>query len=192
MPGSTTDNPAQNQNWNTALKYIAGRKAAEESLGFVAHVSTTVRETADQNVVIPAVARTCVPFFASAVSLDARPLHSEPVVQGPEELTVVIGALRGLAADTEGRQLVISEHQGFGQQTDPRHLELLRGGNVDSAVVIRLDYRGLSGGLLVFVREKKHRRGSFSPGDLALASEVADRVAAFNAFTSQLTASSGK
>lgn len=189
MPGNTTESPAQN--WTTALKYIAGRKAAEESLGFVAHISTTVRETEDMEGVIPAVVRSCVPFFATAVSLDAGPTHGQAVLQAPDQLATVIEALRGLAAETEQRQLVISEHEGLTAQTDPRHLELLREGGGDSAVVLSLAYRGLSGGHLVLVREAKHRRGAFSPGDLALASEVADRVGAFNALAG-MTARDGQ
>ncbi|MFF8032097.1 GAF domain-containing protein [Streptomyces sp. NPDC016626] len=185
MPGNTTESPTQN--WNTALKYIAGRKAAEESLGFVAHISTTVRETEDMAGVIPAVARTCVPFFATAISLDAGPTHGRAVVQAPDRLAAVTEALRGLAAETEQRQLVVSEHEGLAGKTDPRHLELLREGGGDSAVVLSLAYRGLSGGHLVLVREAEHRRGAFSPADLALASEVADRVGAFNALAGLTT-----
>jgi hypothetical protein len=179
MPADTTESPAQN--WNTALKYIAGRKAAEESLGFVAHIGTTVRETEAMADVVPAVARTCVPFFASAVLLDAAPTHGRAVVQAPDGLAAVLEALRALAAETEQRQLVISEHEGLAPKTDPRHLELLHEGGGDSAVVVSLAYRGLSDGHLVLVRESGHRRGAFSPADLALAREVADRVGAFNA-----------
>lgn len=185
MPGNTAESPAQN--WNTALKYIAGRKAAEESLGFVAHVSTTVRDTEGAAGVVPAVARACVPFFATAVSLDAESTHGQAVYQGSDDLTAVIEALRGLAAETGQRQLVISEHEGLAPKTDPRHLELLREGGGDSAVVLSLAYRGLSGGHLVLVRQANHRRGAFSPGDLALASEVADRVGAFNALAGLTT-----
>lgn len=179
MPGNTTESPAQN--WNTALKYIAGRKAAEESLGFVAHVSATVRDTEDAADVVPAVARACVPFFATAVSLEAEPTHGQAVFRGADELNAVAEALRALAAETGQPRLVISEHEGLAAKTDPRHLELLREGGGESAVVLSLAYRGLSGGHLVLVRQAKHRRGVFSPGDLALASEVADRVGAFNA-----------
>ncbi|MEU5633263.1 hypothetical protein ACH47C_22445 [Streptomyces rishiriensis] len=189
MPGSTTE--SQTQNWNTALKYIAGRKAAEESLGFVAHVSATVRDTEDAAAVVPAVARTCVPFFAGAVSLDAETTHDRAVFHGSDELAAVVDALRGLAAETGQRQIVISEHEGLAAKTDPRHLELLREGGGDSAVVISLAYRGLSGGHLILVRQADHRRGAFSPGDFALACEVADRVGAFNALAG-LTARSGK
>ncbi|GGX90997.1 hypothetical protein [Streptomyces anandii] len=189
MPGNTTESPAQN--WNTALKYIAGRKAAEESLGFVAHVSATVRDTEDPAAVVPAVARACVPFFAHAVSLDAEPTHGQAVFQGPDELTAVTEALRGLAAETGQRQLVISEHEGLAAKTDPRHLELLREAGGDSAVVLSLAYRGLSDGHLVLVRQEKHRRGAFSPGELALASEVADRAGAFLALAG-LTARAGQ
>ncbi|MGI5473015.1 hypothetical protein [Streptomyces sp. CA-132043] len=179
MPENTAGAPTQN--WNTALKYIAGRKAAEESLGFVAHVSTTVRDTEDATGVLPAVARACAPFFATAVSLDAGPTHGQAVVQGPDELTAVLKTLRDLAVEAGQRQLVISEHEKLAGKTDPRHLELLREGGGDSAVVVSLDYRGLTGGHVVFVREAKHRRGVYGPSDLALANEVADRVGAFNA-----------
>ncbi|WP_030542501.1 hypothetical protein [Streptomyces albus] len=189
MPGNTAESPTQN--WNTALKYIAGRKAAEESLGFVAHVSATVRDTGDAADVAPAVARACVPFFATAVLLDPAPALGEAVFRGTEDLTAVAGTLRGLAAEAGGRQLVISEHEGLAAKTDPRHLELLREGGGDSAVVLSLAYRGLSGGHLVLVRQATHRRGAFSPGDLALASEVADRVGAFNAIAG-LTARAGQ
>jgi hypothetical protein len=179
MPESATESPAQN--WNTVLKYIAGRKAAEEALGFVAHVSTTVRDAAEEAGVIPAVARACAPFFAHAVLLDAETTHSRPVFQGTDELAAVVETLRKLAAETGERQLVISEHEKLTDKTDPRHLELLRAGGGDSAVVVSLAYRGLSGGHIVFVRQEKHRRGPFGPSDLALSSEVADRVGAFNA-----------
>ncbi|SFY19944.1 hypothetical protein OH786_33040 [Streptomyces atratus] len=186
MPENSTEN--QSDNWSTALRYIAGRKAAEESLGFLAHISSAIRETADLKSVIPAVARASVPFFASAISLDASSTHSGPVVQSPTDFSAALEGMRTLAAKSDQRQLVISEHEGFAKQTDPVHLEQLHEWKINSAVALSLDYRGVSGGRLVLVRDSTQRRGAFGPGDLALASELADRVAAFNVLAAYLTA----
>ncbi|WP_438290439.1 hypothetical protein [Streptomyces sp. HUAS TT7] len=180
MPGQPAD--SSTENWATALRYIAGRKAAEESLGFLAHISATIRNTAGLPDIVPAVARTCIPFLGSAISLDAPAVHPEPVVRSPDGLSAALDGVRTLAGSSGEQRIVISEHEGCAQLTDPRHLELLRGWKAGSAVAVTLDYRGVSGGRLVLVRGPEHRRGPIGPGDLALIDEVADRVAAFNAF----------
>lgn len=190
MPGNSTESPVEN--WNTALKYIAGRKAAEESLGFLAHVSGTIRDTREIPDVIPAVAAVCVPFLGSAISLDAPATQDEPVVQCPAQFAAALEGVRTLARATTDAQFVISSHEGLAKRTDPEHLELLRGWDADSAVAVSLAFRGVPGGHLVLVRGAAHRRGPISASDLALISEVAGGVAAFTAFATQLTAAGGR
>ena len=185
MPGNSTE--SSTENWGTALRYIAGRKAAEESLGFLAHVSATIRTTAGLTDVVPAAAKACVPFLASGISLDAPATHAEAVVQSRDEFAKALEGVRGLAADS-ARQLVISEHEGLAAKTDPDHLAQLREWGADSAVALPLEFRGVTAGHLVLVRGSAHRRGALGPGDLALVTEVADRVAAFNAFATHLPA----
>ncbi|MEW2069858.1 hypothetical protein [Streptomyces sp. NPDC007346] len=180
MSEKSTEKPAEN--WTTALRYISGRKTAEESLGFLAHISSTIRGTAEPRDVVPATAKACVPFFASAISLEAPAVHDEPVVQGPDEFAAALAEVRALAESAGRPRFVVSEHEGFSGQTDPRVLEQLRERGIGSAVALALDFRGVFGGHLVIVRGPAHRRGPVGPGDLALVSEVADRVAAFNAF----------
>ncbi|MFI2782704.1 hypothetical protein [Streptomyces sp. ALB3] len=190
MPEKSQEKPAED--WTTALRYISGRKAAEESLGFLAHVSSTIRSTVDPADVVPATAKACVPFFASAISLEAPAVHGEPVVQAPDEFAAALSEVRALA-DSAGRpRLVVSDHEGFSAETDPRLLEQLREWGVGSAVALALEFRGVPGGRLVIVRGPAHRRGPVGPGDLALVSEVADRVAAFNAFASRLPAGASR
>ncbi|WP_369184849.1 hypothetical protein [Streptomyces sp. Y1] len=184
MSGNT-ENPTGD--WTTALRYIAGRKTAEESLGFLAHVSATVRDTPELADVVPAAARACVPFFASAVLLEAPAVHGEPVEHGPEQFAPALRELLGAAARDGGPRLVASSHESLVGQSDPQLLARLAELQVDSAAVLRLEFRGVPGGHLVAVRGASHRRGPFSPGDLALLGEVADRVAAFNAFAANLT-----
>ncbi|MET9533754.1 MULTISPECIES: GAF domain-containing protein [unclassified Streptomyces] len=170
------------ENMNTALRYIAGRKAAEEALGFLAHVSATVQKTTALKDVVPAVAKACVPFLASGASLGALATHSQLVVQSPTEFSAALEELRALAEERGAEPLVISTHEALVKKADPHHLDLLRQWNAGSALALPLDYRGVRGGHLVLVRGDKHRRGAFSPGDVALTTEVADKVAAFNAF----------
>ncbi|GHE14735.1 GAF domain-containing protein [Streptomyces alanosinicus] len=177
------------ENWSAALRYIAGRKAAEESLGFLVHISTAIQQAPQLKEVVPAVAKACVPFLASAVSLGALATHSQLVVQSPTEYSTALEGVRGLITEAGDQKLVISEHEGLLKQTDPGHLPLLRQWRASSAVAVPLTYRGLRGGHLVVLRGDGHRRGPISPGDLALISEVADRVAAFNAFVTQLAGS---
>ncbi|MCS0639777.1 hypothetical protein NX801_29900 [Streptomyces sp. LP05-1] len=179
MPGNS---PGNSENWNTALRYIAGRKAAEENLGFLVHISATVRQTPAPEDVLPAVAKACVPFLATAVSLDAPATPGRPAVQSPPELTRALDGVRKLAEAGSGRRLVISGHESLVKETDPDQLELLRQWEADSAAALPLDYRGVRTGHLVLLRAGGHRRGPIGPGDLALAGEVADRVAAFHAF----------
>ncbi|MGA5821168.1 GAF domain-containing protein [Kitasatospora sp. NPDC094028] len=188
MSGNT-ENPTGD--WTTALRYIAGRKTAEESLGFLAHVSATVRNTPELLDVVPAAAKACVPFFATAVLLEAPAVHADPVVHGPEESRPALRELLGAAAGTEPR-LVVSGHEGLAAQSDPQLRARLGEWGVDSAAVLRLEFRGVPGGRLVAVRGATHRRGPFSPGDLALLGEVADRIAAFNAFAAHLTGRAGR
>ncbi|MBB1253318.1 GAF domain-containing protein [Streptomyces alkaliterrae] len=179
MPGNSPGN--QTDNWTTALRYIAGRKAAEEALGFVAHVSATIRSTEEVKDVVPAVADVSVPFLASALSVDAPASRAERVVRGPETFTAALEGVRRLAETGDGARLVISAHEGLAKQVDPARLEKLREWGAESAVVLPLDYRGVAGGSLVLVRDGRHRRGVISPSELALVTEVADRLAAFNA-----------
>ncbi|ARP73358.1 hypothetical protein LK07_30240 [Streptomyces pluripotens] len=182
MPGNGSETT---ENWNTALRYIAGRKAAEEALGFLAHITATVQRAADIEEVVPAVAKACVPFLGSALSLGTLATHSRLVVQSPAEFSTALEGVRSLAEDRD-EPLVISGHEGMAGQTDPGHLDLLRQWKAESAVRLPLVYRGVRGGHLVLLRGPKHRRGQIGPADLALVSEVADRVAAFNAFATQL------
>lgn len=189
MPGNSQENTTEN--WNMALRYIAGRKAAEESLGFLVHLSSGIQQTAATKDVVPALAKICVPFLASAISLGALATHSQLVVQSPAEFSAALEGVRRLAETDGDRRIVISGHEGLAKETDPAQLDLLRQWKVDSAVALPLDYRGVRGGHLVLVRGAKHRRGAFGPADLALAGEVADRVAAFNAFATQLAVTGG-
>ncbi len=190
MPGNGSESSAEN--WNTALKYIAGRKAAEESLGFLAHVGTTIRNTAGLPDVVPAVAAACVPFFGSAISVDSPATHPEAVVRSVGDFQAALAAVRTLAGDRPAETLVISGHESLAGRTDNDHLALLREHGADSAVAIPLRYRGVSGGHLVLVRAAQHRRGALSPGDLALATEVAGGIAAFTAFATQPVATGGR
>ncbi|WP_043262615.1 hypothetical protein [Streptomyces sp. CT34] len=186
MPQNSTE--SSNENWATALRYIAGRKAAEESLGFLAYISATIRTTTGLTDVIPAVAGGCVPFLASAISLDAPAVHSRPIAQSPDGLSAALDGVRALARSSDEQQVVISEHEGCAKRTVPGHLDLLREWKADSAAAFALNFRGVAGGHLVLVRAAGHRLGPIGPGDLALVNEVADRVAAFNAFATYLTA----
>ncbi|MFI9617002.1 hypothetical protein ACIHCM_35965 [Streptomyces sp. NPDC052023] len=183
MPES--EQKTSHENWNTALRYIAGRKAAEESLGFLAHISATVQQTPQLKEVVPAVAKACVPFLASAVSLGALATHSQLVVQSPTGYSTALEGVRGLLSGNGTGKLVISTHESLAQQTDSDHLARLRQWQADSAVALPMTYRGLHGGHLIALRGPEHRRGPISAADIALISEVADRVAAFNAFVTQ-------
>jgi len=187
MPGNS---PGNSENWNTALRYIAGRKAAEENLGFLVHISSTVRQVAAPQDVVPAVAAACVPFLASAVSLDA-PGGCGPAVRSLPGFARALEGVRELAGARAGR-LVVSGHEGLAKETDPAHLDLLHAWEADSAAALPLDYRGVHAGHLVVVRGASHRRGPIGPGDLTLAAEVADRIAAFNALAARAATAEGR
>ncbi|MFC9006391.1 hypothetical protein [Streptomyces microflavus] len=190
MPEKSQEKPAEN--WATALRYISGRKTAEESLGFLAHISSTIRNTTPPADVVPATANACVPFFASAMSLEAPAVHDKPFVQAPDEFAAALSQVHELADSADQPRFVVSDHEGFSAQSDPQLLEQLREWGIGSAVALELEYRGVQGGRLVIVRGPAHRRGPVGPGDLALISEVADRVAAFNAFASRLPAGANR
>jgi hypothetical protein len=183
------DQKTSTENWNTALRYIAGRKAAEESLGFLAHISATVQQTPQLKEVLPAVAKACVPFLASAVSLGSLASHSQLVVQSPTGYSRALEGIRDLLSEGGTQKIVISTHEKLAKQTDPGHLTRLRQWQADSAAALPITYRGLYGGHLIALRGESHRRGPIGPADLALLSEVADRVAAFNAFVTQAAGS---
>jgi hypothetical protein len=176
------------ENWNVALKYIAGRKAAEESLGFLAHIGATIRRTPEPADVVPAVATACVPFFGSAISVDSPATQDDPVVRCVGDLHAALAAVRILAAEHPGEDLVISSHEKLVNRSHPGHLALLREQGGDSAAVVPLSFRGVRGGLLVLLRGAQHRRGPLSPGDLTLLGEVAGGIAAFTSLALQPTA----
>lgn len=174
------------ENMNTALKYIAGRKAAEESLGFLAHIGTTIRTTADPAEVLPAVTTACVPFFGSGISVES-PVAAEPVTRSVGDFAAALRVVRSMGPADPDEQIVISDHAGLRSRTDPARLALLREQGGDSAVALPLRYRGVHAGLLVLVRGPQHRRGPLGPGDLALLGEVAGGLAAFAAFADRLS-----
>lgn len=181
MPESTTD--SSRDNMKAVLQYIAGRKAAEQALGFLVSVSATIRTTADSREVAPAVVKTCVPFLATGFSVDVPAVHGESLVEAPDELVAAVEMVRSLVVATGEPELVISGHERLAPKTDPEHLELIRGLGADSAVAVELNYRGVKGGYLIAVRAEKHRRGAIGPSDVSLAIEVASGLAAFNAYS---------
>ena len=182
MTNSTTNSTdSTRETWTAAIRYITGRKLAEEALGFLAHVSGLLDAHADPADWGAAVAKSCVPYLASAVSIDIAGVP-EPVISSGGRFDPTLRTLREIAAQSEANRLIVSEHEKLAgtAQSLPAGLsdEL-----VGSAVVVGLVFRGCSSGSLALLRTPQHAKGAFGPADLALISELASRIALGNAFT---------
>lgn len=133
-----------------ALRRLAGRRQAEESLGFLAETSRVLAAGGDYREGAEAVCRLAVPFLAdwASVELGGRPIAtvSSDAVTGSDELvrsSVVGGASRDGVSHTARAPFVT------------------HGGTEGEILLVR-----------------SSRRTPFGPGDLALAGEVAHRIAA--------------
>ncbi len=134
----------------TALKRLAGRKAAEESLGFLAEVGKVLAADG-YAAAASAVCRLAVPFLVDFCAIEL----------GPGDATRCIGVARG--DGITGSDDLVRRAAG-GARDGARH-------TLRSPFVTR---DGASGTLLLV---RGAARGDFGPADVALAEEVARRVA---------------
>jgi hypothetical protein len=177
----TNSTDSTRETWTAAIRYITGRKSAEEALGFLAHVSGLLDADADPAGWGAAVAKSCVPYLGSAVSIDVTGL-AEPVTAPDDRFDPALHTLREAASLAEANSFVVSEHEklaGTGRALPDGVSDEL----VGSAVVVRLTFRGRTSGSLALLRTPQHPMGALGPSDLALISELAARLALGNALT---------
>lgn len=174
----TSSTDSTRETWSAAIRYITGRKAAEESLGFLAHVSGLLDSQPEPAKWGRSVAQVCVPYLVSAVSVDITGVDG-PVVEPDSRLEPVLATLRKAAASTDDTPFVISSHEKLADvnRTVADIPEAL------SAAVVRLTFRNYVSGQLAVVRTAEHSKGPIGPADLAVLTELANRVALGNAFT---------
>lgn len=167
------DAPASDANPMTvALKYIASRKAPEESLGFLARVSETLAAPRPFGALLADALALAVPFLADAVSVDAPSGHLADAV-GPALRDRTQSILRCAAAQDASLETWFD----LRAQDGGTAAELVQLG-VRSAIVVPLTIRGERAGTLTLLRGDAETRRPFGPADLALSEELARRVAA--------------
>jgi hypothetical protein len=178
----TSSTDSTQETWTAAIRYITGRKAAEEALGFLAHISSLLDvgpEPADWG---RSVALACVPYLGSAVSIDITGV-ADPVLAPDERFEPALCTLREVASRADETTFVVSDHPKLAGTAHALPEGDVPATLVGSAVVVRLAFRGRGSGQLVIVRTPRHPRGAIGPADLALISELASRLALGNAFT---------
>jgi PAS domain S-box-containing protein len=144
--------PAGADPLTTALRRMAGRKAAEESLGFLAETSKALKAS-DYVEGMSAVCRLSTPFIADWCSIEL----------GMDDAARPLGTARGGSiggSDDLIRALAIGERQNGGGHRALRVPFTTRDGDAGAMLLVR------DGG-----------RDAFGPADIALAEEVARRVA---------------
>lgn len=175
----TSSTDSTQETWTAAIRYITGRKSAEEALGFLAHISSLLDTDQGPAEWGRAVARVCVPYLAAAVSVDITGVDG-PVDEPADRFESTLRELRERAASSGEQVFVVSAHPKLAgtAQAPPE-----RDPSFGSAAVVRLAFRGRASGALVILRGPTHPKGPIGPADLALISELANRLALGNAFT---------
>lgn len=143
--------PADADPLTTALRRMAGRKAAEESLGFLAETSKALAAS-DYVEGVSEVCRLITPFLADWCSVEINTddaAHTLSTARG--------GSIGG--SDDLIRALAIGERQNGGGHHALRLPFTTRDGDAGALLLVR------DGG-----------RGAFGPADIALAEEVARRI----------------
>jgi len=174
----TSSTDSTRETWSAAIRYITGRKAAEESLGFLAHVSGLLDTQPEPAKWGRSVAQVCVPYLVSAVSIDITGVDG-PVVEPDSRFEPVLATLRTAASASDDTPFVISSHEKLADVSRT-------GADVPaglSAAVVRLTFRNHVSGQLAVVRTPEHNKGPIGPADLAVLGELASRVALGNAYT---------
>ncbi|HTK67077.1 MAG TPA: hypothetical protein VL595_32180 [Pseudonocardia sp.] len=174
----TSSTDSTRETWSAAIRYITGRKAAEESLGFLAHVSGLLDTQPEPAAWGRAVAQVCVPYLVSGVSIDIAGVDG-PVVEPGGRFEPVLAMLRSAAAGADDTPFVISTHDKLVDVS--RTVAGVPDGL--SAAVVRLTFRDHVSGQLAVVRTPEHGKGPLGPADLAVLAELANRVALGNAYT---------
>jgi hypothetical protein len=178
----TSSTDSTQETWTAAIRYITGRKSAEEALGFLAHVSALLDADSEPAVWGRSVARACVPYLGSAVSIDVTGV-ADPVLAPDERFEPGLHTLRQIASRAQQATFVVSDHPKLTGSAHTLPAEDASVTFVGSAAVVRLAFRGRPSGQLVVVRNPQHPKGVIGPADLALISELASRLALGNAFT---------
>lgn len=181
----TSSTDSTRETWSAAIRYITGRKAAEESLGFLAHVSGLLDTQPEPAKWGRSVAQVCVPYLVSGVSVDITGVDG-PVVEPDARFEPILATLRAAAEGTDDTPFVISSHEKLADVT--RTVADVPAGL--SAAVVRLTFRNHVSGQLAVVRTPEHSKGPIGPADLAVLAELASRVALGNAYTDVSTRAS--
>lgn len=174
----TSSTDSTRETWSAAIRYITGRKAAEETLGFLAHVSGLLDTQPEPAKWGRAVAQVCVPYLVSGVSIDITGVEGS-VVEPDSRFEPVLATLRSASAAADDTPFVISTHEKLADVS--RTVADLPDGL--SAAAVRLAFRNHVSGYLVVVRTAEHSKGPIGPADLAVLTELANRVALGNAYT---------
>ncbi|WP_112261436.1 GAF domain-containing protein [Lentzea terrae] len=187
---STTSSTSSTQEtWGVAIRYIVGRKSAEEALGFLAHCGAALSGTVDLDVSLREVARASVAFLAdvSRISLVDGEVPAETVTEHvvgldpavvARQLAFFADGAAGLGDRTpdvlaEGKQVVYAESGGSATEksrSDAAELGVL------SALLIPLSARGRMFGTLTLVRAGVRKKAEFGASDVALAGELGRQI----------------
>ncbi|MGH3828590.1 MAG: hypothetical protein ACRDQX_15685 [Pseudonocardiaceae bacterium] len=178
----TSSKDSTQETWIAAIRYITGRKAAEEALGFLTHISSLLDAEQEPVEWGRSVARACVPYLGSAVSVDIAGVR-DPVLEPDERFEPALRQLRAAASYNGEAASVISDHPKMASIARAAPAEDVPATLFGSAAVVRLVFRSHASGYLAVLRTPEHPKGAIGPADLALISELASRLALSNTFT---------
>ncbi|HYU34099.1 MAG TPA: PAS domain-containing protein [Thermoanaerobaculia bacterium] len=167
-----------------ALRYIAGRKRPEETLGFLAECSRVLGGTADLGTRLEEVLRLTAGYVADLATVDVPGASG-----GGRSWSAAVEALRGtqpqlVRQDPEGSLLDRALASGTTHacldaraKRQGRLETALQVLDVGAVIVAPILVRGEVAGALTLARGSRTDRTTFGPADLALAEELARRLA---------------
>ncbi|MBB5953674.1 GAF domain-containing protein [Saccharothrix tamanrassetensis] len=185
---TTTSTSSTQETWGVAIRYIVGRKSAEEALGFLAHCGAALTRTPDLGAALRDVTRASVAFLADIGRIS--------LVEGEELVESTREHVAGLDPAVVDSQLDFLDDgaAGRGDRT-PDVLAARRtavyapSGSVAaaslaeaeergvlSALLVPLVVRGQVFGVLTLVRAGVRKKAEFGAADVALAEELARQI----------------
>ena len=172
-----------------ALKYIASRKRAEESLGFLAEISQLLGTSKSFDYMMSDVLKVSIPFFSDLIAFEVISDDGETVHSGQlntDRLNMpgkIIDYLKNSDSKfglkqvmATGKSVAVLDLRKEGTNGDSAYKELLDLGVISSITAPLTIRGGQLKGAVSFLRGNIDLRRNFGPAELALAEELARRL----------------
>lgn len=191
-------NPLQDKttsnDWSRALRYVAGRKAAEESLGYLAHVMHLLSSAPENNTIqrtFQDVAEASVPMLGTAawivMSTPASQPSAEHRVQFPPTAPQLTSQEVQSSLDNAKKPVAMGNVDVPGPMLGPSAGggKLLDRTGLASVLAAPMLFRRSHYGFVIAGRGPAHPRPTIQPRDVALAGQLAQLLALYTSYSSR-------